>query len=198
MPWHSMLVLCGSLLAPAAAVAQHAGGTAPPSTTAPREAAQFDFLVGQWELVVRPKAAGLAARIHGAPRLLGTWKAWRAFDGWGIEDEMRIVDGSGNPMSLSHALRVFDAGTQKWTQTLLDVYRARFTTATAERRDGQMQITGRGTDQEGRPVITRVRFYDISPDSFKQQTDRSSDNGRTWDDAVLRIEATRVAATAPR
>ena len=194
----STLAFLALLSVPAAATAQHGGGATPPSTTAPREATQYDFLVGQWELVVRPKVASLAARIHGAPRMLGVWKAWRAFDGWGVEDELRIVDGSGNPTSLTHGLRVFDAAARKWTQTLLDVYRARFTTATAEWRDSQMWVTGQGTDQEGRPTISRSRFYDITPNGFKYQTDRSSDGGRTWDEAVLRIEATRVAAAAPR
>lgn len=199
MTIRSALAVCALLAMPTVLAAQHAGGgTGPPIHTAPKEAAQFDFLIGQWELTVKPKVASLAARIHGAPKLLGTWKAWRAFDGFGVEDELRIVDGSGNPNSLNHTIRAYDAGAKRWTVSGLDVYRARFTTATAEWRDGQMHLAGKGTDAEGKAYLTRTRFTDIAPTSFRMQQDRSTDDGRTWTEAVLTIEAKRVAATAPR
>lgn len=198
MNGRSMMTLVVLLVLPAPAFAQHGGGAAPLIHTPPREATQFDFLIGQWELTVRPQVSSLAARIHGAPRLLGTWKAWRAFDGFGIEDELRIVDGSGNPMSLNHALRIYDATARRWSVTGLDVYRARVTTATAEWRDGQMSLTGQGTDAEGKAYVTRTRFSDITPTSFRMQQDRSMDDGRRWTEGVLKIEAKRVAAAAPR
>jgi len=192
MTARSTLALVALLTIPAAAAAQHGGAAAArPVSTAPREAAQYDFLIGQWELVVRPQAQGVAARIHGAPRLVGTWKAWRALDGWGVEDELRIMDGSGNPLSLAHSVRVYDAAALRWSLSTLDVYRGRFTAATAEWRDGQMHLSGRGTDAEGRPYVSRTRFYDITPASFRMQQDRSVDDGRTWTEAVLRIEARR-------
>ena len=192
------LMLCSMLILPPVASAQHPGGRAAPAVTAPREAAQFDFLIGQWELIVTPRVSGLAARIHGAPRLLGTWKAWKAFDGFGIEDELRIVDGSGNPSSLSHALRVYNSAERKWSISGLDVYRTRFSSSAAEWKDGAMTSTNSGTDAEGKPVLIHSRFHAITPTSFRFQQDRSSDNGRTWTEGVLKIEAKRVAATAPR
>src|SRR4051812_21554394 len=95
------------IASPITLVAQHgATGSARPALTPAREAGQFDFLIGQWDLVVTPKANSLAAKIHGSPTFLGMWKAWRAVDGFGVEDELRIMDRSGNPSSLSHALRV--------------------------------------------------------------------------------------------
>jgi hypothetical protein len=185
--------LLATLVTPA--LAQHGGGT-PLQTTAPREASQFDFLIGQWDLTVRPLVPGLAARIHGSPRLSGTWRAWRAMDNWGLEDELRIVDGSGNPIALSHSMRVYDATAQKWTQTALDVYRARFSASTAEWKDGRMTLSGRGTDAEGHAYIVRSTYSDITPTGFKFQQDHSLDEGRTWTEGVLRIEARRTAAAA--
>lgn len=188
---------CAFIATPLAA--QHRG-TPPgqPVHTAPVEATQFDFLIGQWELDVRPKVSSLAARIHGAPRLAGTWKAWRALDGWGVEDELRVVDASGNPTSLTHAVRVFDATQRRWSQMVLDVYRGRFTQGSATFADGAMTVTSRGTDQEGRAYVLRTRFTGITAGAFRLQQDRSYDNGATWDEAVLRIEARRTAQTAPR
>ena len=118
--------------------------------------------------------------------------------GWGVEDEMRIIDGSGNPISLAHTLRIFDPTARAWTVATLDVYRARLTQGTGEWRDGEMQLTARGTDVEGRAYMSRTRYYDIKANGFKFQQDRSLDGGRNWTEGTLRIEAKRVAAVAPR
>lgn len=188
-------------------VAQHGGGAvggavggAAPRTVsaAPREAAQFDFLIGQWEVTVTPKATTLATRIHGVPKLSAVWKAWRAMDGFGIDDELRIVDGSGNPNAFLRSTRLYDATQRVWSQMSLDVYRARYTPATATWAKGEMQIRSAGRDADGSAYVQRVRFYDITPTSFKYQADRSSDGEKSWETAVLRMTARRVAATAPR
>ncbi len=178
--------------------AQHSAAAPRTNATTPREATQFDFLVGQWEVTVIPKATSLGTRIHGVPRLSGIWKAWRAMDGLGIEDELRIVDGSGNPNALVKNTRIYDATGRKWTQMSLDVYRARFTPATAVWADGEMRLRSMGRDADGAAYVQRVRFYDITPTSFKYQADRSTDGELTWDTAVVRMEARRVSATAPR
>ncbi len=183
--------------APAVAAAQHNGAAPTPTTVAPREASQFDFLVGQWELDVRPVVATLAARIHGAPKFIGTWKAWRALDGWGVEDELRISDASGNPRTLSHAVRFYDATARHWTTSSIDVYRAVVLSSTAEWSQGQMTTSSRGTDADGKAYVARARFSDITPTSFRFVQERSTDDGRTWAE-TLRILAKRTAPTAAR
>ncbi len=185
------------LVLPRGSAAQHA---AAPSTSrvAPREAAQFDFLVGQWEIEARPRATTFAQRIHGAPRLVGTWKAWRALDGFGVEDELRITDGSGNPLAFTHAVRYYSPERRRWLISSLDVYRGTFTSLDAESRPGEMLVTSRGTDQEGKAYLSRTRFHAITPSAFKVQIDRSYDDGRSWTEGYLRIDARRVAATAAR
>jgi len=187
------------LLASTPAHAQHDASRSPrAATSAPPEAAQFDFLLGEWQVTAQPKVSSLAARIHGAPKLSGTWKAWRAMDGFGLTDELRIVDGSGNPASLSHSLRFFDASRRHWTLSTVDVYRGRISTARGEWKGNAMIVTSEGTDAEGKPVRQRVRYYDITPTSFKYQSDRSTDAGRTWEEGVLRIDARRLSPTATR
>lgn len=177
---------------------QHGGAPARPMSAAPKEAEQFAFLVGQWEVTVMPKVSSLAARIHGQPKLVGSWKAWKALDGFGIEDELRIIDASGNPNALTHTVRMYDAAQSRWTQTSVDVYRARFTTANGAFADGAITLRSVGRDAEGKPFVQRTRFYDITATSFKWQSDRSMDGERTWEEGVLRMEARRVAASAPR
>ncbi len=186
------------LLASPLAAQQHKGRGPTPATAPPREVSQFDFLLGQWELTVTPKVSGLAARIHGVPKLLGTWKAWKVLDGHVIEDELRIVDGSGNPNALSMSLRLWSIAEGKWLISATDAFRGRQTTATAFLQGGDMIVQGRGTDAAGKPTLTRSRFTAITPNAFTFAQDRSEDDGRTWDDKVLTIQARRVAATAPR
>lgn len=190
-----VLVMLLALVSPVRA--QH-GDAAPAVRTAPPETRQFGFLVGQFELDVRPKAVGLGQKIHGVPKTIGTWTGRRAMDGFGIEDELRITDASGNPRLLSHAVRYYDAATKHWTTSSIDVYRGVFTTASGEWRENAMITTSRGQDAEGKPYLSRGRYYDITPTSFRFRQDRSTDEGRTWEEGLLSIEAKRVAGAAPR
>lgn len=162
------------------------------------EVAQFDFLIGQWDIEATPKVSGLVAMIHGTPHVLGTWKAWRAFDGFGVDDEVRIVDGGGNPLTLSRALRVYDAKARRWVIESLDVYGARFNAAIAQWQGGEMRVSGTGSTSDGKAYLSRTRFCEIAPDHFTMRQDRSYDNGATWDEGALVVSARRVAAKAQR
>lgn len=190
-------VVVAALVIPGLARAQHGGAQTPVVHTAPKEAAQFNFLVGQWDLNVKLAPRGLAQRIHGVPRLLGSWKAWRALDGFGIEDELRITDASGNSMSLNHAVRYYDATARMWKTSSLDVFRGVFTTSTARMRGNEIIASSQVTDPDGKPYLSRGTYSDITPTSFVFKTERSTDNGRTWSDN-LTIEAKRVSASASR
>lgn len=177
--------------------AQHAEADAPADQAATADdSGQFDFLLGQWELELTPKINGLAAMIHGAPHLVGSWKAWPAFDGRGIEDELRVTDGSGNPILLSHAMRIVDPEHRRWAISVLDVYRASFSSAVAIRQGEDMFVGGSGINGEGRAYRSRSRFHAITADSFEMQQDRSYDGGASWEEAAITIVAKRVAATA--
>ena len=192
------LVCCVLLAAsPVVGWAQH-GGAQTPDTKPPREAAQFAFLIGQWELTVKPKATTLATRIHGVPTMHGTWKAWRAFEGWGIEDELRIVDAAGNPRVMTHFSRVYDPAARRWNVAALDVYRATFTLSSSIWNGTSMQSTTPGTDADGRAYLTRTTIRDVTPTSFRYQQDRSTDGGKSWVERFLVIEAKRTASVAPR
>jgi len=173
-----------SLLAvPTAGRAQHSGGAPPLVTRAPKEASQYDFLIGQWDLVVKPKATTLAAKVHGVPKLLGTWKAWRAFEGFGLEDDLRIVDASGNPKALTHFVRVYDAAAGQWNDHEIakcdlhsggsDVDRIASRGQHAAQRPGHGQDRHRLADRHGRGVVVcRVQHPDFAAVSDSRQSGR--------------------------
>jgi hypothetical protein len=183
------------LTCPIVAIAQNSSATvATTAGSASAESKQFDFLLGQWQLEVHPKVSGLAAIIHGAPRLVGTWKAQRMADGLGIEDEMQIVDASGNPISLSRAHRVYASAEGLWKISGNDVTRGRSSESTGKWQGGEMRVDGHFTDADGN-TLTRTRYFGITADAFHMQQDRSTDNGQTWEEASLMIDAKRMTAT---
>lgn len=194
MKVRSLLVFAALL--PVNLTAQH-GGAPSPVRSIPPAAAQYNFLVGQWELEVHPLVTGLA-RIHGTPTLIGTWKAWRALDGWGIEDELKISDASGNPQAFTHSIRVYDPDAKRWNVTGLDVYHTKFTAANAIWNGREMTQMSSGVSADGKAYTSRTKVYDITPASFKWQQDRSSDGGKTWTEGTLKIDAKRVGAAAAR
>ena len=170
----------------------------PAPVVASAETKQFDFLLGQWTLEVRPKVSGLVAMIHGTPKLAGTWKATRSADGLGIDDEMRIFDGSGNPLTLLRTHRSWNAADKRWKVSGNDVARDRYSTSVAQWTGGEMVSTGHFTESDGTQTLTRTRYTAITPAGFRMQQDRSTDNGNTWEEASLVIDARRAAVTAAR
>ncbi len=194
----SWIIVAVMTLVPVTVRAQHGPTAAPIATKAPKEASQYDFLVGQWDLTVTPKVSGLVARIHGVPKLRGSWKCWRALDGWGVEDELRIVDESGNPQALTHFVRIYDPAQRRWTVSAVDAYRQQLTQSTAQWLGGEMISTSDGTDGNGKRYTSRTRIGSITPSSFRYQQDRSYDGGKSWEEGRVVIEAKRVAAVAPR
>lgn len=187
----SLLLLCplGALAEP------DAGSQASSSAPQSAEAKQFDFLLGQWELEVHPKVSGLVAMIHGTPKLIGVWKAWRASNGTDIVDEMRIVDGSGNPLSLIRTLRTYESTLRRWRTSGHDVSKSRNGEAIGQLQGGEMRLDGYFIDAQGK-TLTRTRYYDITANSFHMTQDRSTDNGQSWEEGSLVIDAKRVAASA--
>lgn len=185
------------LLLSAFATAHRGGHGAEPIA----ESAQFDFLLGLWDVDVVPKVSSLAAALHGRPKLAGRWKAWRLPDGRGIGDELRITDASGNPVAQSQATRTYDAAARRWTVQTLDLMRSRSSTAQAQWQGGEMRTSGSGTTPDGKPTLTRSRFHDIAAERFRVSQDRSTDNGASWDEGVLVMTARRSGAagsvTAP-
>lgn len=169
------------------AVAADAGVQA---STAP-EFHQFDFLLGQWQVKGEVKVSGLVALIHGTPKLAGRWKAWRNPDSKRIEDELRLTDTSGNPLSSVHSTRTFSHDENCWKITGLDVLDGHAQTSTGYWQDGEMVMIGGGTDHEGRRYQSRTHFNAITSTDFRMVQDRSYDEGKTWEMAYLTLDASR-------
>jgi hypothetical protein len=157
---------------------------------------QFDFLLGQWELDVHVKTSGLVAMIHGTPQLSGTWKAWRAIDGRAIEDELRIVDASGNPLTLDRALRFYSPDDKHWKMVGIDLHHNRSYESVGQFQDGEMRVEGHSTTSQDKQTLNRTRYTGITADAFHLLQERSTDGGATWEQTGVSIDAKRIAAVA--
>jgi hypothetical protein len=153
-------------------------------------------MLGQWTIDVHPKVNSLIAMIHGTPKLIGTWRAKRSANGLGVEDESRIIDGSGNPVSVMRSQRTWVAADKRWKISGLDTLRKRNSSATARWTGSEMQVIGSYVDEDGTPTRTRTHYRQITPNSFRMIQDRSTDNGKTWDLGTLTIDAKRSSWVA--
>lgn len=152
---------------------------------------QFDFLLGQWQVKGEVKVGGLIALIHGTPKLAGSWKAWHALDSNRIEDELRLTDTSGNPLSSVHFTRIFSRGENCWKITGIDVLDGHAQSSTGHWQDGEMVIIGSGADHEGKRYQSRTHFNAINSTDFRMVQDRSYDEGKTWETAYVTLDASR-------
>lgn len=175
-----------AVLLPLAALAQERAADSP--------ANGFDFMLGTWSLDVRVKVSGLAALIHGAPKLSGTLKVRRTPEG--LEDELAVVDASGNPRSTSRSRRVYDAASGRWNIRNTDAYHVRQGSAQGRQEAGEMRVDGSYTEGD-ETTLTRSRYFAITADTFRFTQDRSRDNGATWDEGVFAYDARRVAVATP-
>jgi hypothetical protein len=169
----------------------HADAEAP--ANALPEMHQFDFMVGRWEVSGEIKVNGLIALIHGAPKLIGSWKAWRAADG-GIEDVLKLTDASGNPSASTHYTRSFSRNENCWKISGRDAYGGNLQPATARWLGGEMLILGSGANQEGKRYQSRTHYNSITATSFRMVQDRSYDEGKTWETGVVTLNARKVGS----
>jgi hypothetical protein len=67
----------------------------------------------------------------------------------------------------------------------------------ARRVGNEVHIEQTFTNLHGPSGLARIRYYDITPTSFRWTADRSTDGGKTWLAKWLTIEATRIGPPRP-
>jgi len=55
-----------------------------------------------------------------------------------------------------------------------------------------MLLDAAGKDAQGQPVLTKIRFFEIGPDSFAWESRISRDDGKTWSRSAS-LKASRAA-----
>ncbi len=175
--WFGCLLMClgGSL--PVAA--QERQFVVPPP---PPETAQFDFLIGTWDLTISPNLPNVPGTLH------GRWTAKKAADSYLVTDEYRAFDDQGRTIYLGETYRVYDARKHQWDFRYLEPFHAAWYEGTGTKARTEMHLMQRSSDGIG-PLL-KIRIYNISANHFSWSSQRSQDGGKTWTSGAT-IEAVR-------
>jgi hypothetical protein len=150
----------------------------------------FDYLLGDWEFIADNKQFGKSN---------GRWSAVKTATGQ-ILDEYRLVDEKGATFYVTSTIRNYDAVHDRWELIGMDDRNGLQDFGTAQKVGAEMHIEQKFGVSGGSPTIMRIRYYNISANSFSWAGDQSADNGKTWVKDHLRIEAKRIgrARTLPQ
>jgi hypothetical protein len=144
---------------------------------APPESRQFDFLIGEWDVdVTRFKDDGTPLFQYRA-----SWIAVHLNGGRMIMDDFKALAPDGRPISSYVTLRTYSEVSGRWEMTGLQALQP---SGNAEwhgmSKDGEMLLNVTGKDPAGNPVKTKIRFFDISENTFSWENLMSLDQGKTW------------------
>lgn len=145
---------------------------------APPETAQFDFVIGDWDIDITYTPAGGKPFSYKAK-----WHNHWVVDGHVVMQEWR------GPYSTGAEFRFFDPQKKRWIGQ--NVYTgAKWQETSAEFVDGKMYIYSSQSDADG-DFLARETYYEIGPDSFKLKAEVSRDNGKSWQAGKYTLVATR-------
>jgi hypothetical protein len=142
----------------------------------------FDYLLGDWEFTSENQQYGKGR---------GYWSAVRLGDGGPILDEYRIVGDSGETYYVTRTLRAYNARLDQWELVSTEGGSGLQNLGTGQRRGAEVFIEqkfGAGTNAS----TWRIHYYDIRPDRFSWNADRSTDGGKTWVTHFQTLEARRI------
>jgi hypothetical protein len=147
----------------------------------------FDFLDGKWNIRFQSRRSPTEFN----PARAGTWSAHRTHDGLVIEDEFSLVNPDGS-RTLTLTYRVYNKARKTWEIAGVAAKQGSPWAPGVSWSDGKdrfvVQTYGTGPDA----LITRIRYYAVTPDHFLWRADGSMDGGKTWMRDFWKIEANRA------
>jgi hypothetical protein len=146
-----------------------AAAPAPPQApcTAP-ESKQFDFWVGEWDVTWTGS--------EGQPGGTATNRVEKTLGGCAVEEHFTGV--TGNNLA-GHSVSLYSVRDKAWKQTWVD-NQGGYIDLTGEFKDGAMTLVHHGTTLDGKPLMSRMVYTNIKPDSFDWRWESSRDGGATW------------------
>lgn len=163
-----------------------------PNPNAPKELAQFAFLIGTW------RGEGTSWNEDGtsSPYQM-KWVGRYILDGYAIADEARILDEEGELKSIFISYRFYDRDRKRWIIEAFNVLESTIVHKSPHDPEA-VQVSGtsiklmvRWPNQPN--VIGRESFIVRTADHFTYRLDVSANNGKTWIEEVDVIEAERVS-----
>lgn len=184
MKTRAVFFFVATLVALGSARAQEAGE---PPCAAP-EFRQFDFWVGAWEL-----SWPASETSEGKPGR-GTNRIEIAYDQCVIVEHF---DGRPGMTLQGTSVSTFNREKHQWQQTWVD-NSGSYLDFTGEFKNGQMVLVREAVTREGKKVLQRMVWKNITADSLDWSWERSMDGGRTWKVAwPIHYQRTKASMTPP-
>mgnify|MGYP000394341577 CR=1 FL=1 len=146
---------------------------------APAETAEFEFVIGDWnaEITWTPPTGDPVT-------YMAKWHNHWVVDGHVVMQEWR------GPFLTGTELRAYDTQKKQWTGQNVYVNGV-WRSTTAKFEDGKMKVFIESEDKRG-PFLNRETYDEIKDNSFKMYSDRSYDEGKTWETGRYSMVVTRA------
>jgi hypothetical protein len=142
----------------------------------------FDYLLGDWDFTAESKQYG---------KFNGRWSAVRLETGQ-ILDEYRVLGSDGETIHVSSTVRSYNSAADRWELIGMERGGGLLDFGTGKRVGDEIRLEQKFGVAGGKPVTLRIRYYNIQPDRFSWNADRSTDDGKTWTADFQHIEARRI------
>lgn len=161
---------------PSSQAAPQAVPPAAPAPCAAPEMRQFDFWVGEWEIVGRLRTD--KEKDTWTPEEKGTDSVRVVLDGCALLQEWRGIVGGQTVHGLS--LTSYSPQTGEWQQAWSDNTAPMLYQFTGRMEGDRMVLTRKVDMGGGKTVLKRQVFYNIQRENFDWVYEESEDGGKTW------------------
>ena len=158
-----------------------AQATPPPACDAP-EHRQFDFWIGDWEVVGGPGGDAIAGRNTIKP----------VSSGCALREHWVNTGGRDG-----HSLNAYDRGAEAWTQFWIGSDGVILRLHGGLRADGAMAMEGALPDGKGGMQRQRIVWTPLADGRVEQRWDTSDDDGASWQTSFLGLYRRRTPGTTP-
>ena len=147
--------------------------------SAPDEVAQFDFLIGDWDVEITWFPP------QGDPNTYSArWHNHWINDGFDVMQEWR------GPYITGTEFRHYDPALGYWVGKNLYAGRNWVNTTARVSGDNMIVVIEASNPQEG-AFLNRETYFEISENRWRMKSDRSFDDGKTWEKGRYEMVATR-------
>lgn len=146
---------------------------------APETLQQLEFLIGDWKVDV------VLHQPNGDVSYEARWHNIWIVNGFAIMQEWR------DPYSTGAELRVYNSKTGRWEGRNYYSGWDTWTESEGAFSDGEFVIYTKTAGPDG-PKLSRERYFDIQPNSFRMVATHSTDGGKTWSAPAYEMACRRI------
>jgi hypothetical protein len=145
----------------------------------------FDFDLGVWHTEITRRLHPLSGSID-AMKLSGTVTIRKVWGGKAQIEEIEADGPKGHWEGMS--LFLYDPAAHQWSQTFVGAANGTFTGGmVGSFHDGKGELFAQDT-LDGRSILVRATWSDITPTSHRYWEDYSADGGKTWDLSFMALK----------